>query len=89
MFWILVGEIFPNSFRDVAPSFINMLEWLLNIGLTLAFPSLVVAVGASNVFWIFAGIGLLCLIYIIIALTESNGSDIGQTKLTNKNKHGN
>lgn len=68
--------------RDAAPSFINAFEQLLIIALTLAFPSLVVAIGAANIFWIFAGIGVLCTIYIGVMLSESNGAEIGQTELT-------
>jgi sugar porter (SP) family MFS transporter len=82
LFWILVGEIFPNSMRDAAPSFVNAFEQLLIISLTLAFPSLVVAIGAANIFWIFAGVGVICTVYIGVMLSESNGSDIGQTELT-------
>lgn len=78
-FWVLVNEVFPNEVRAGANSFINMLQWLLNVALALAFPPLVDAIGVSNTFWIFAGIGVLCLIYIVISLHESKGSELGKT----------
>lgn len=87
-FWVLVNEVFPNEVRAGANSFINMLQWLLNIALSLAFQSLVDAIGVSNTFWIFAGIGICCLIYIVIVLNESKDNDLGQTKVNeSKNKN--
>lgn len=76
---MLVNEVFPNEVRAGANSFINMLQWLLNVALALAFPPLVDAIGVSNTFWIFAGIGVLCLIYIVISVNESKGSELGKT----------
>lgn len=74
---MLVSEIFPNSIRESAPSFINMQQWIYNIALTLAFPSMVSGLGASGSFWIFAGIGVACTIFIGVALRESRGADLG------------
>jgi sugar porter (SP) family MFS transporter len=76
-FWVLVSEIFPNSIRESAPSFINMQQWIYNIALTLAFPSMVSGLGASGSFWIFAGIGVACTIFISVSLRESKGADLG------------
>jgi major inositol transporter-like SP family MFS transporter len=74
---VLVSEIFPNSIRESAPSFINMQQWIYNIALTLAFPSMVSGLGASGSFWIFAGIGVACTIFISVSLRESKGADLG------------
>jgi hypothetical protein len=72
--------------RAGANSFINMLQWLLNVALALAFPPLVDAIGVSNTFWIFAGIGVLCLIYIVISVNESKGSELGKTDVSSLHK---
>jgi MFS family permease len=85
-FWVLVNEVFPNEVRAGANSFINMLQWLLNVALALAFPPLVDAIGVSNTFWIFAGIGVLCLIYIVISVNESKGSELGKTDVSSLHK---
>ncbi|GAM22554.1 hypothetical protein SAMD00019534_057290, partial [Acytostelium subglobosum LB1] len=71
LFWIMVIEIFPPECKDVGSSLLNALQWSFNIILSFSFLSLVTLIGQSAIFWIFGGIGVVCLIFMYIYLPET------------------
>lgn len=56
--WVLLSEIFPNRVRSAAMAISTFALWSASLSLTLTFPILNSALGASGTFFIYA---LICL----------------------------
>ncbi|GAM24014.1 hypothetical protein SAMD00019534_071890 [Acytostelium subglobosum LB1] len=82
LFWIMAIEIFPPECKDVGSSLLNALQWIFNIALSFSFLSLVTLIGQSAIFWIFGGIGVVCLIVMYFLLPETNHKDYQEIKNT-------
>ena len=67
---VVVSELFPSSIRGTATGLVLILNWLANFAVGQTFPSLL-AISAALSFGIFAGVGILALIYIRLVLPET------------------
>jgi len=71
LFWVLATEIYPKRVANYGISFMNVLQWLFNILLTLVFPIAKEEFGGPAVFGTFGGIGIVCFIIIVIFLKDT------------------
>lgn len=74
--WVLLAEIFPNRIRGVAMAVCTFALWVGSCTLTFAFPSMNAALGCSGSFWIYAGICLLGLVYLVRNCPETKGRSL-------------
>mmetsp|Transcript_3875 Transcript_3875/g.4294 ORF Transcript_3875/g.4294 Transcript_3875/m.4294 type:complete len:470 (+) Transcript_3875:28-1437(+) len=78
LFWVLLAEIFPGKVRDVGNSYVNMLQWSLNLLLSIVFP---IVRGDDNqnlpyVFFFFGALALLCLGFVFFFVPETKGKNL-------------
>ncbi|MEI6047998.1 MAG: sugar porter family MFS transporter [Bacteroidota bacterium] len=76
--WVLLSEIFPNKVRGHAMSVATFALWLACAILTLSFPFLNKAFGASGTFGLYAMICILGFFYILKKLPETKGKSLEQ-----------
>jgi SP family galactose:H+ symporter-like MFS transporter len=71
VFWLLISEIYPLKVRGMAMSIVTDMNWGVNLIIALSFLSLVQLLGLSGVFWIYAAIGILALIFTFSYVPET------------------
>jgi MFS transporter, SP family, major inositol transporter len=71
--WVWLAEIFPLHMRGLAIGVAVFFGWLMNALLALFFPSLVAAIGITGAFYLFAGIGVVALIFVVTQVPETRG----------------
>lgn len=71
--WVWLAEVFPLPMRGVGIGVSQLFGWGMNGVIALVFPSLVAGVGISGVFFIFAIVGVLALIFIATQVPETRG----------------
>jgi len=67
LFWVLANEIFPRSFSELGASYTNIAQW----GFNLLVSSTFISIPPLYSFWIFAGIGVVCTVYLFLALPRA------------------
>ncbi|WP_309125221.1 sugar porter family MFS transporter [Kocuria sp.] len=71
--WVYLSEVFPLHMRGFGMGVSIFMLWVANGVLSLYFPSLVAAVGITGTFFIFAGFGVLSLIFVHTQVPETRG----------------
>ncbi|MCF2570693.1 sugar porter family MFS transporter [Brevibacterium sp. UCMA 11754] len=71
--WVWLAEVFPLPMRGVGIGISQLFGWGMNGVIALVFPSLVAGVGISGVFFIFAIVGVLALIFVATQVPETRG----------------
>lgn len=71
--WVTLSEIFPLKMRAFGMGVSVFMLWIANAFLGLYFPSLIAAVGITGSFFIFAGLGILSLIFVYTQVPETRG----------------
>src|SRR3954451_779482 len=69
--WVWLAEIFPLHMRGLGIGVAVFFGWATNGFLALFFPSLVDAIGITGVFFLFAAIGAIALIFVITQVPET------------------
>jgi hypothetical protein len=70
---VLVAETLPFPIRGRALSLSLSLNWMCNFIVTVSFPMIVEKIHPSNVYWIFALIGVLGVLFIVMVVDETKG----------------
>lgn len=71
--WVWLAEIFPLHMRGLGIGISVLFGWTTNGFLALYFPTLIGAVGITGSFLVFAGVGVLALIFVITQVPETRG----------------
>ena len=71
--WVYLSEVFPLHMRGIGTGVSIFMLWVTNGFLSLYFPSLVAGVGITGTFFLFAGVGVLALIFVITQVPETRG----------------
>lgn len=71
--WVYLSEIFPLHMRGIGIGISVLMLWITNGFLSLYFPSLVAGVGITGTFFLFAGVGVLALIFVATQVPETRG----------------
>jgi major inositol transporter-like SP family MFS transporter len=71
--WLLLSEIFPMAIRGFAMGIAVFMLWIVNATISLAFPQLVSALGATGTFGIFVVINLLSIGFVSRYVPETRG----------------
>ncbi len=71
--WLLLAEIFPLKIRSFAMGVCVFMLWMANACVAFGFPPLVDALGIGSTFFVFAGLGVLALIFIATMVPETRG----------------
>lgn len=79
--WAMIGEFLPNSVKTYIGPFIASFNWLLAFAITKSFIPLKDALGADIVFWIYAVICGLGLIFVVLFLLETKNKTLEEIQL--------
>ncbi|MDF3309144.1 sugar porter family MFS transporter [Rhodococcus sp. T2V] len=74
--WLMLSEIFPLKIRSFAIGVCIFMLWIANAIVALVFPPLVAALGIAATFFIFAGLGVLALVFITTQVPETRGRSL-------------
>lgn len=75
IYWVMVSEIFPTRIRGAASSLSVMFLWGGNWVVLLLFPTML-QVFRGSVFYLFAGICVVCLIFMWMFVPETKGKTL-------------
>lgn len=71
--WVFISEIFPNRHRARGQALGSFTHWIFAALLTTLFPPIVSAFAPGGVFAFFAGMMVLQLVWVAIAVPETKG----------------
>jgi len=71
LFWVVCTEMFHPDDQGRGLSVLNASTWTFNLILTFGFLPLKELIGSAGVFWIFGGIGVVCVALMIAYLPET------------------
>jgi MFS family permease len=74
--WVWLAEIFPLHMRGLAIGVAVFFGWATNGFLALYFPSLVARIGITGVFFTFAVIGAIALLFVFTQVPETRGRSL-------------
>lgn len=74
--WLMLAEIFPLKIRSFAIGVCVFMLWIANAVVALAFPPVVNALGIAPTFFIFVGLGIMALIFIVTQVPETRGQSL-------------
>jgi SP family arabinose:H+ symporter-like MFS transporter len=77
IYWVVVSEIFPTRVRGAAVSVSVVFLWGGNYLVSQFFPMMLAALGA-HVFYLYALMCLLCLVFIFVFVPETKGKTLEQ-----------
>jgi sugar porter (SP) family MFS transporter len=63
IFWLMISEIYPLAIRPAAMSLATVTNWTFNFAVSFTFLSLVSALGKPGAFWLYAGFGILAILF--------------------------
>jgi hypothetical protein len=71
--WVILSEIFPTKVRGRAMSVATTSLWIFAFLGNLVFPVMQKATGNHGVFWIFSGMALVNVFFVIFMVPETTG----------------
>ncbi|MGC3023279.1 sugar porter family MFS transporter [Brevibacterium sp. FAM 24630] len=86
--WLMLAEIFPLKIRSFAMGICVFALWLANAAVAQFFPSVVSGLGISNTFFLFAGLGVLALIFIYFMVPETRNKTLEDLEAEFRSKYG-
>jgi sugar porter (SP) family MFS transporter len=78
VFWLMIAEIYPLRIRGQAMSVATMANWGANFVVTISFLTLLNAISAKGVFFLFAFLTLVALVYFVKRVPETKGQSLDQ-----------
>ncbi|CAH0584046.1 unnamed protein product [Chrysodeixis includens] len=79
--WMMAGELCRIDIKAFVGSTAGTLNWLLSFTVTSTFNSLNTAIGAGQVFWLFAGIMLVGFVFIFFIVPETKGKSVEEIQV--------
>ncbi len=76
--WLLLSELFPQRMRGMGMGCAVLCLWITNFLIGLWFPVLLSKFGLSATFFMFAGIGLIGLLFVFKFVPETRGRSLEQ-----------
>ncbi|HEY3829919.1 MAG TPA: sugar porter family MFS transporter [Solirubrobacteraceae bacterium] len=76
VFWLMISEIFPLRVRSPAMSLSTVGNWSANFLVSSFFLTLIDAISREGTFWLYAGFGVLALIFFLARVPETKGRSL-------------
>lgn len=74
--WLMMGELFPSNVKELAASQATMFNWTLAFVVTFIFTPLESSIGDAWMYWIFAGLCVLNLVFCVTVVPETKGKTL-------------
>jgi sugar porter (SP) family MFS transporter len=78
VFWLMIAEIYPLRIRGQAMSVATIANWAANFVVTISFLSLLNAISPKGVFFLFAGLTVIALVYFAKRVPETKQRSLQQ-----------
>lgn len=78
VFWLMISEIFPLQHRSKAMAICTVFNWAANFIVSYFFLQEVGLIGKPSTFWIYAFLGLLATVFILLRVPETKGKSLEQ-----------
>ena len=78
--WLMISEVFPLQERGLGTSLAVCAQWGFNMIVSVTFPSLLHAAGASMTFWFYAVLCLAGLVFVIKKVPETKGKTLEEIR---------
>ena len=86
--WLMLAEIFPLKIRSFAMGICVFALWIANAAVAQFFPSVVSGLGISSTFFLFAGLGVLALLFIYFFVPETRNKTLEDLEAEFRAKYG-
>jgi MFS transporter, SP family, sugar:H+ symporter len=74
--WVMLGEMFPNNLRGSGLAVAGLGQWVANFAITLTFPALLVAIGLSFTYSIYAFFAAASIFFVARYIRETKGMEL-------------
>ncbi len=81
VYWVLVGEMFPNRFRGAALSLAGMTCWLATFVITITFPAMLDRLGLGVSYGIYAAFGVVAYWFVYHMVRETRGRTLEEISM--------
>lgn len=81
VYWVLVGEMFPNRFRGAGLSLAGMTCWLATFAITITFPAMLDRLGLGLSYGIYATFGVIAYWFVDRLVRETRGRTLEEISL--------
>ncbi|QNN24093.1 sugar porter family MFS transporter [Planctomycetales bacterium ZRK34] len=71
--WVVISEIFPTRTRGRAMSVATFFLWVACYSLSQTFPMLLGSLGAPGTFGLYAGLSVICAVFVAVMVPETRG----------------
>jgi SP family sugar:H+ symporter-like MFS transporter len=71
--WVLLGEMFPNRIRAAALGVAAACQWIANFLITVSFPPMLEAFGATGPYLMYAIFAALSFVFVLTKVPETKG----------------
>ncbi|GAA1356481.1 sugar porter family MFS transporter [Arthrobacter koreensis] len=79
--WLMLAEIFPLRVRGLGIGLSVFVQWMANFAVGFSFPMLMAALGISNTFFIFVGLGICAVLFVRRFMPETRGLSLEELEL--------
>lgn len=83
--WLLLSEIFPLRVRGMGYGVATFFNWISDFAVGLGFPIAIASIGLSNTFFVFVGLGIICIVCSTAFVPETFGKSLEQLEETFRN----
>ncbi len=74
--WLLASELLPLKIRGLGSGLASVVNWMMGFLVSKEFPALVEATSNYVGFWIFAGMSVLSIVFVICLLRKTKGKSL-------------
>ncbi|XP_019851521.1 PREDICTED: proton myo-inositol cotransporter-like [Amphimedon queenslandica] len=78
--WTINSEIYPNWARSTCIAIATAVNWIFNLIVSLTFLSLADGLGQPKTFGLYAGLGLLGLLFVVLFVPETKGKTLEEVE---------
>jgi SP family arabinose:H+ symporter-like MFS transporter len=76
--WVFVAEIFPNRLRGIGMAAVTFFLWTSNYLNIQLYPVMESKIGMGYSFWVYAGLNIIYMIFILLYIPETKGRTLEQ-----------
>lgn len=74
--WVLIAELFPTRVRGIGVSFVGFLNSMAAFLVAFLFPYILVNTGSANTYFIFGGLALIAVTFVLLKVPETKGKSL-------------
>ncbi|XP_023167618.2 facilitated trehalose transporter Tret1-2 homolog isoform X2 [Drosophila hydei] len=79
--WLMMGELFATDIKGFAGSIAGTTNWVLAFVVTKTFKNLNDSLGSGGTFWLFAGVTIVGVIFVFLAVPETKGKSLNEIQM--------